>query len=50
MKTQITFPDGFVKNLLDPHIQSNKQYLNRSHFVLDACKEKILNDAKYYEG
>ncbi len=45
VKTNIVFPDTFLKEL-DEHIKKIKTHNNRSHFIIDACKEKIIQDKK----
>lgn len=41
-------PQGLI-TLMDTHIASCEQYTNRTHFIVEACKEKILRDQQYYE-
>lgn len=45
--TKVQFPTGFV-DIMDMHIVSTKQYTNRTNFIVDACREKLLRDQQYY--
>ena len=43
MKQNISFPDGIVDDI-DYLVQKEKKYSHRSHFIVEACREKLKRE------
>ncbi len=43
MKQNISFPDGIVQ-AIDNFVRETKKYSHRSHFIVEACREKLQRE------